>query len=366
MKKLAGLFLLIALVSVAQAYLVSSNVEVIKSMMKVMPGLVSPFGYDWPIDNPDKACCFEGVFCTPSEKDGQECDQVVEPQVIDRMTLDGNVGGPFPSNFGDLSNLTELYLYDTRLVGPLPDSFSKLVNLKEIDFKERANLVRLPDIQYMANLRTVSSSGATVPEGLPASWGNHPTLEYLQLNANGIPGPIPASWNNWKKLYLMDLSYNKLTGSIPNFAGAKWLRRLELNNNELSGNLPSPLGQNLEHINFDENKLTGTIPSSYTFYITWLNKNSLVGTIPDVFGGLDILQFSASHNKLTGVIPQSLVYNNKKNYFLDLSYNNLDLCPVPSKIDFGSGSKCNLVGQALVPACECADAWRFCYLDCKE
>jgi Leucine-rich repeat (LRR) protein len=365
MKKLAGLFLLAALVSVAQAYLVSSNVETIKAMMKSMPGLVSPFGYEWDASNPDKACCFKGVYCLPYEKNGQACDAVVEPQVIYRLHLDGNVGGSLPANFGDLKNLTQIYFSDTQLVGPLPDSFSKLVNLEEISITHRAKLVRLPDIQYMTKLRELNINGPTVDEPLSASWGNHPTLEYLTLVNAGVPGPIPASWNTWKKLYGMDLSQNKLTGSIPSFYGAKWLRRLELNNNQLSGNLPSPLGQNIEHIDFSENMLTGTIPSTYTFYITWLNKNSLVGPIPDVFAGIDILQFSASHNKLTGTVPQSLVNNDKKNYYLNLSYNDLDLCPAPAKIDFGSLSKCNLLGQAKVPSCECADEWSYCYLDCK-
>ena len=58
---------------------------------------------------------------------------------------------------------------------------------------------------------------------------------------------------------------------------------------------PTLLRPNLGHVcamcsDFSENMLTGTIPSTYTFYITWLNKNSLVGTIPDVFAGVDILQ----------------------------------------------------------------------------
>ena len=121
MKKLAGLFLLIALVSVAQAYLVSSNVEVIKSMMKVMPGLVSPFGYDWPIDNPDKACCFEGVFCTPSEKDGQECDQVVEPQVIDRMYVQASLRSLYTQYCSSIYDFMILLMHlygNVRMKGP--------------------------------------------------------------------------------------------------------------------------------------------------------------------------------------------------------------------------------------------------------
>lgn len=86
MKKLMiGLCLLVALVSVAQAYLVPNNVETIKAMMKSMPGLTSPFGYDWDGSHPEKACCFKGVYCLPYAKDGQACDQVAEPQVIDRL-----------------------------------------------------------------------------------------------------------------------------------------------------------------------------------------------------------------------------------------------------------------------------------------
>ena len=85
MKKIIALVVLVAIVSVAQAYLISRDVEVVKAMMKSMPGLVSPFGYEWDERNPDRACCFESVSCRPYAKDGQACDQVTEPQVIDSL-----------------------------------------------------------------------------------------------------------------------------------------------------------------------------------------------------------------------------------------------------------------------------------------
>jgi Leucine-rich repeat (LRR) protein len=40
------------------------------------------------------------------------------------------LSGSIPSQFGDLSNLEALYLYNTELSGPIPESFSNLKSLK--------------------------------------------------------------------------------------------------------------------------------------------------------------------------------------------------------------------------------------------
>jgi hypothetical protein len=114
----------------------------------------------------------------------------------------------------------------------------------------------------------------------------------------------------------LDFSGNRLSGSLPSFSDMKNLRSLIIAGNNFTGDIPSKFPRRLTNFYagmrscwngflscLGYNRLSGTIPSSFTDHI-WdsiiVNNNLLSGTIPPniYVGGI----FSATDNKLSGML----------------------------------------------------------------
>ena len=136
----------------------------------------------------------------------------------------------------------------------------------------------------------------------------------LQLSNNQLTGAIPSQLGNLANLTEVSLGSNQLTGSVPPTLGnLANLEILSLSDNQLTGTIPSQLGNlvNLERLIFENNQLTGAIP-------TWLaslanlgnlnlSDNQLTGAIPTELGSLASLwRLSLHGNQLTGSIPAEL------------------------------------------------------------
>ena len=112
----------------------------------------------------------------------------------------------------------------------------------------------------------------------------------LQLINNNLTGSIPTQLGNLTEMIQLDLHHNELSGSIPAALGnLSNLEYLALRANELSGPIPAALG-NLSKL------------ATLDIYL-----NELSGSIPAALGNLDNLQFLyLSRNNLTGCIPNGL------------------------------------------------------------
>ena len=136
----------------------------------------------------------------------------------------------------------------------------------------------------------------------------------LLLSNNELSGTIPTQLGNLSNLRTLQLSNNQLTGTIPTELGnLANLTRLDLYRNQLTGSIPTQLGNlaNLTSLNLGINQLTGSIPTQLgnLANLTSLNLegNQLTGSIPTQLGNLsnlEILKFA--RNRLTGPIPSSL------------------------------------------------------------
>ena len=136
----------------------------------------------------------------------------------------------------------------------------------------------------------------------------------------------------------VDLRNNNLSGTLPSQLGElAYLSTLRLDNNNLSGEIPSELG-NIPFLFFftaGSNQFSGVIPNSFSqlsnLTFLHLEDNELEGTIPtDLGSGTRLRSLVLHHNKLSGPIPSSLGDLNTLD-FLNLAFNELS-GPIPPSL----------------------------------
>ena len=140
----------------------------------------------------------------------------------------------------------------------------------------------------------------------------------LCLSLNFILGCIDGEEVElWDECYNIEwtthlfLPGNELTGEIPSEIGQLInLKNLQLFNNQLTGEIPESIGDliNLENLQLFNNQLTGEIPESIGSLINLndlvLYNNQLTGEIPSEIGNLiNVNYLYLNDNQLTGEIP---------------------------------------------------------------
>ncbi|XP_047319646.1 probable leucine-rich repeat receptor-like protein kinase At1g35710 [Impatiens glandulifera] len=209
-------------------------------------------------------------------------------------------------NQGGYSVITELELCSVSIVGPFPVAVTNLWDLTRLD---------------------LHNNKLTGP--IPPEIGRLKQLKILNLRWNKFQGEIPPEIRELKSLTHLYLDFNNLKGEIPKvLASLRELRYLHLHDNQFVGKIPTELGtlQHLRHMDVGNNQLVGTIrelirlnrcfPSLRNLY---LNNNYLTGGIPSQVANLTKLEIlRLSYNKMSGVIPSGLGHLPKLTYlYLD-------------------------------------------------
>ncbi|KAJ1400389.1 Serine-threonine/tyrosine-protein kinase, catalytic domain [Sesbania bispinosa] len=225
--------------------------------------------------------------------DGIECkNSRVTSITLSTTGLEGQLSG----DIGSLSELETLDLsYNKDLTGPLPQSIGELKKLS-----------------------TLILVGCSFNGPIPNNIGYLQELRYLSLNSNRFSGQIPHSIGNLSKLYWLDLAENQLEGPIPvssdSLSGLDKLlktKHFHLGKNNLSGSIPPQLfnwEMSLIHLLLESNQLTGNIPSTLgevqSLEVVRLDSNSLSGPVPPNINNLTNVQdLYLSNNKLSGSLP---------------------------------------------------------------
>merc|ERR1712129_90698 len=132
-------------------------------------------------------------------------------------------------------------------------------------------------------LKTLKVSNNNLGGSIPASIGNLPLLEVVELDSNkfngyfpfrklqnapihtiivddnSLEGEIPDSLD-YKYLQILSLTKNLFFGKLPNFTSFESLHVLNLNHNGFDGTLPNPnFLVNLEELRVEENLLQGDL-----------------------------------------------------------------------------------------------------------
>ncbi|KAK4730283.1 hypothetical protein R3W88_023271 [Solanum pinnatisectum] len=245
-----------------------------------------------------------------------------------------SLGSNFLNEIGHLRSLTELSLRNNSLSDSIPAIFGNLTNLSTLYLYENQLSSSIPEeIGFLRSLTKLVLSTNFLNGSIPASLGNLNNLSLLYLYGNHLSGSIPLSICNLTSLRNLNLGRNNLKGEIAQCFGnmSGHLEVLDMHNNYLSGTLPTTfsIGSVLKSINLHDNELEGNISVSLAnckkLQVLDLGDNHLIDTFPMWLGTLPKLQvLSLRSNKLHGSIRTSRIENIfPELQIIDISYNAL-------------------------------------------
>jgi hypothetical protein len=160
---------------------------------------------------------------------------------LESLGLGNNsLSGPLPDEYGRLTGLKQLYIWQNPVGGSLPCSLADIESLETLD-ASRAQLsgTLCPDFKFWRKIKEIQLWNNQLKGRLPPEYGAFRRLTKLILSGNRLTGTIPGSWQGMDSLEMLYLYSNKLTGSLPASLGMlASLQKLLLYQNLLVGTLP--------------------------------------------------------------------------------------------------------------------------------
>uniref|UniRef100_A0A2N9H8M7 non-specific serine/threonine protein kinase n=1 Tax=Fagus sylvatica TaxID=28930 RepID=A0A2N9H8M7_FAGSY len=168
-------------------------------------------------------------------------------------------------------------------------------------------------------------------------------LPVFQILANFINGTIPISLSHCLKLEHIVFDNNKLTGHLPSELGQlSRLKLLDVSMNNLTGAIPSTFGNlsTLTILNIARTQMSGEIPNElgrlHNLVVLQLSENEFSGEIPFSIFNMSSLEFlSLTQNRLVGKLPANLGHSLPNIRGLYLARNGLE-GPIPTSLSNAS------------------------------
>lgn len=237
------------------------------------------------------------------------------------LSLSSNfLTGPIPPSLNNLHNLTYLYLDDNELTGSVPE-LAAMASLAAFDASENNLTGTLP--AFPSNLSVLALRSNQLMGHLPLSLKNLTLLGVLDLRENNLSGPIGSFLYTLPSLQALNLSYNGFTSMEPFGGSLSEVLSMDLSFNAIQGQLPPSLEgmQKLTVLALRSNLFTGPIPVAYALKAAnalngslqlgqlYLDDNYLSGEIPSPL--LNVSADSVSANLVSNCLdscPPSLFF----------------------------------------------------------
>ncbi|KAG8071622.1 hypothetical protein GUJ93_ZPchr0006g42518 [Zizania palustris] len=188
-----------------------------------------------------------------------------------------------------------------------------------------------PNSSYHRVISVSLEPGAGYVGTLPATvFTSLPFLEYLSVTDNRFDGKLPAGIPLQQSLRFLDLSRNAFSGEIPGslFTLATSLEEIDLSRNAFSGRIPPQIASLvvLRRLELENNFLTGNLPRMEKMLsLAYLDVtgNALSGSVRDALGQLpgSIVSVVAMNNSFAGPLPAAFLAALPALAVLDLTSN---------------------------------------------
>jgi Leucine-rich repeat (LRR) protein len=199
----------------------------------------------------------------------------------------------------------------------------RVENGRVVELRLPANALRgvLPvqQLRALSGLRVLDLSNNRVVGDISALLQNLPLLEELRLNNTDLTGTLAGVCAAGANLRELDVSNAQCTGTLEALCCLQRIERLNMSNNQLSGQTPTCFGekQTLTIFNASNNQLSGALPAALgnavSLQILNLQGNRLTGSIPAAWGNIGALartqKNSSEQTALTGLQTLNLAQN---------------------------------------------------------
>jgi len=256
--------------------------------------------------DPNSYCSWNGITCHDVNDSNEKYG------MIHTLDLSQNrLGGNLPDAIWELPYLTELVL---RGNPELSVDFTNVKRARSLEHLNVSNtIVTSFDGLENSEILEFHITGCGLTGTIPSQIFTLSKLQYLYANYNYFTGAIPNTIGNLVNLQELYLFENDLSGSFPNDISAfTQLQVLVLSNNDLSGPLPTAELNNLSQLSIlalANNSLTGPLPSlsnMNNLRQVFLQNNYISGSIPSDFLWSapkgEIVTVDLSNNEVSGVL----------------------------------------------------------------
>ncbi|EOA18978.1 hypothetical protein CARUB_v10007617mg [Capsella rubella] len=299
---------------------------------------------DWKEKTDPCASNWTGVLCFNDTSDGY--------YHVKELLLSGNqLTGSLPRELGSLSNLLILQIDYNEISGELPTSLANLKKLKHFHMNNNSITGQIPpEYSSLTNVLHFLMDNNKLTGNLPPELSQMPSLRILQLDGSNFDGTeIPSSYGSIPHLVKLSLRNCKLKGPIPDLSQSPFLYYLDISSNKLTGEIPkNKFSANITTINLYNNMLNGSIPSNFSglprLQRLQVQNNNLSGEVPVIwenrsFNTTEKLTLDLRNNMFSNV--SSTLLNPPSNVTVKL-YGN----PVCTNVN--GGNLANLCGLSMV------------------
>ncbi|XP_023546962.1 leucine-rich repeat receptor-like protein kinase TDR isoform X2 [Cucurbita pepo subsp. pepo] len=263
------------------------------------------------------------------------------PSLETLLIWSNQFSGSLPKNLGSNKKLKWLDVSTNNFVGHIPlDICLGGLLFKLILFSNKFSGGLSPSLSNCSSLVRLRLEDNLFSGDISLKFSDLPDISYIDLSMNNFSGGIPLDISKASNLQYFNISYNPelggvfpeeiwslpllqnfsasdcgIRGKLPKFRFCKSVLTIELNDNDLSGNVPESVASchALVRMDLSYNNLSGHIPEELahlpSIRILDLSHNGFNGSIPDKFrDSSSLLLLNVSSNDISGSIPENKVF----------------------------------------------------------